>query len=173
MGKERKHYGWRWVNNGFNSGTRITLLDFFALNKRNFLYTCRSQNANEISNLQTYMKNNAVGGKYMLYSDFQKFVIGNSSRRKGYSDVPPYNSLIWSTQSEYLSYGFNVYSTNWKHKVRWGGTFNENATSIPDSNDISGGIGMEYKDYSAGDGLECCPATTGVNKSLSFKWFIR
>lgn len=73
------------------------------------------------------MTDNAVGGKYMIYADFQKFVIGNTSRSGGASDVPPYNSLIWSTQSEYLSYGFNVYCEKWKHKVRWGGTFNENA----------------------------------------------
>jgi len=172
---ERKHYGWRWLINDFNSATRITLKDFFASNKRNFLYTCRSQVATEISTLQNYMRDNAVGGKYMLYTDFQNSIIGNTTRSGGASAVPPYNSLIWSTQSEYLSYGFNVYCEKWNHKVRWGGTFNENLNFKPISfsNDISGGIGMEYKDYSAGDGLDCCPATTGLNKSLSFKWFIR
>ena len=170
---ERKHYGWRWLRNNFNSATPITLLEFFASGKKDFLYTCRSQDTKEINDLQKYMRDNAVGGKYITYSDFQSDVIGNSSKRGASSPVPPYNSLIWSTQSEYLSYGFNVYCIKWNHKVRWGGTFNENAGSMPVSNDISGGIGMEYKDYSAGDGLGCCPATTGLNKSLSFKWFIR
>jgi hypothetical protein len=67
----------------------------------------------------------------------------------------------------------NIYIENWAHRVRWGGTFNENGGSLPTTNDVSGGIGMEQRSYSAGDAIGCCQNTTGLNKSLSFKWFIR
>ena len=41
----------------------------------------------------------------------------------------------------------------------------------PNSVDVSGGIGLYNK--SAGDIANCCHRDLGVNKSLSFKWFIR
>jgi hypothetical protein len=37
--------------------------------------------------------------------------------------------------------------------------------------DVSGGIGLA--DKSGGDIASCCAKDWGVNKSLSFKWFIR
>ena len=39
---------------------------------------------------------------------------------------------------------------------------------MPGSNDVSGGIGMESRAYSAGDAISCCQDNTGQNKSFSF-----
>jgi hypothetical protein len=165
-----KQYGWRWINQNFNNGIPITLLNYFKNNNRDFVYTCR--NIQDKTELTNFMKD-IPGAIYKDYSFFVDYIIGNSRTRSGSNPVPPYNNLVWSTQSEFLSYGFNIYIKNWNHRVRWGGTFNENGGSLPDTNDVSGGIGMEHRDYSAGDAIGCCQNTTGVNKSLSFKWFIR
>jgi hypothetical protein len=163
-----KQYGWRWIKKNFNNNTPITLLNYFANNNRHFAYTCR--NTQDKPGLDTFMKN-ISGAIYVDYNYFLNYIIGNRSRLG--KEIPPYNSLIWSTQSEFLSYGFNIYIENWAHRVRWGGTFNENGGSLPTTNDVSGGIGMEQRSYSAGDAIGCCQNTTGLNKSLSFKWFIR
>ncbi len=165
-----KQYGWRWVTKNFNNGGPITLLNYFANNNRDFIYTCR--NIQDKTGLDNFMKN-IPGANYKDYNYFANYIIGNNRIRSGSGPVPPYNNLVWSTQSEFLAYGFNIYIQNWNHRVRWGGSFNENGGSLPDTNDVSGGIGMEHRNYSAGDGIGCCQFTTGVNKSLSFKWFIR
>jgi hypothetical protein len=228
-------YGWRWYERGFNYNSPITLKDFFLGNKRIFKYTFNGVvNSDTIGNIFTKMNG---FGTYLNYSDFMDRYIDNG----------PYNKKIFSNQSAYLSYGFNNYvvSQTPKHRVRWGGIFNENTEPysyreikgkpiyktkikqekytyetgrgrfkrtktgtknitvyvldsngnkqiigyeqpskwvgnteypyLPDSVDVSGGIGLYNK--SAGDIVENVAGNhhrdLGVNKSLSFKWFIR
>jgi len=182
-----KQYGWRWVIKNFND-TPITLLNYFKKSSinavtgeqilnRKYIYTCK--NAANKDTLIRYINTDrgVTGGTYVEYNDFMTYTIGTT--RSASAGIPPYNNLIWSYQAEYLSYGLNVYVKGWNNRVRWGGVFNDNTTSIPDSCDDSGGIGLETsqdtKTYCAGDYIGYMSGTTsrGVNKSLSFKWFIR
>jgi len=170
-----KQYGWRWLCHNLNNGnTPITLLDYFQHDNRRFLYTSKDPN-NKVSLIKYMSDNKVVGGTYIEYNEFKDNIMGNRS-----SIVPPYPNLVWSYQDEYLSFGINCYS-NYINNVRWGGSFNENSGSKPDSNDVSGGIGLQTLQpkqesfYCAGDYIGYMPGTKsrGVNKSLSFKWFIR
>ena len=170
-----KMYGWRWLHIGFNRGVPITLLDYYKNGNKDFVYTC--SNASDATNLQNFMRNNNVGGSYMQYTMFMKAIVDSGNP----NNKAPLNPHIWSTQGQYLSFGFNNMTPTrtywdkpgWAHNVRWGGSYNENPGGLPGSNDVSGGIGMEQRGYSAGDAIGCCQDNIGQNKSLSFKWFIR
>jgi hypothetical protein len=190
-----RKYGWLWHENNFNNGTAITLLDFFKSGKSQFYYSTPTlsnetslinfMNSKYNSDLVTYLgfdyvyQNDKPKYKYKVLFDYnnQEYTpIISDYTRKG-----PCNINIWSTQNQFYSYGFNVgplvdYEPsrgNWPHRVRWGFSFNENGDSKPTTNDVSGGIGMECRDYNAGDAIGCCHATAGENKHFSFKWFIR
>jgi hypothetical protein len=70
----------------------------------------------------------------------------------------------------------NIIPQGWNHAVRWGGSFNENPghwDGLPNSNDVSCGIGLQARNFSAGDAINCCQSSTGTNASMGFKWFIR
>jgi hypothetical protein len=56
-------------------------------------------------------------------------------------------------------------------KVRWG--FGWNNEGDENSNDVSGGIGMSLRSYSAGDAINCCQTTTGVNRSTAMQMYVR
>jgi len=176
-------YGWRWFETGFNNNTPITLLDFFKQDIKNFKYT-NNYKGDPSSYVGMQIKVGMNGkGTYLPYNDFNSRYIN--------SGKAPYNSPVWSTQFEYMSYGFNPYihpDNITTHLVRWGGVFNENPTGfwyysqkdsrykylhayLPNSIDVSGGIGLY--NTSAGDRITCCANKWGINKSLSFKWFIR
>ena len=45
----------------------------------------------------------------------------------------------------------------------------------PGSNDVGGGIGMDaqFGSYSAGDMINCCQDTTGINRSARVEVYIR
>jgi hypothetical protein len=85
----------------------------------------------------------------------------------------------FSGQTDVRFYGFN-YEGNANAKVRWGFGWNENGGGLypngdQGSNDVSGGIGMgtSYGNYSAGDRINCCQNSTGINRSARVEIYIR
>ena len=131
--------GWIWLQNDFNDGTKTLLPTFFST-------TTSSMNP---------------GGK-------GKFI----------QDAKIYNGWqtgIFSSQRDIRFYGFNYNSYSGNAKVRWGFGWNENGEGLyPSSNivnigtnDVSGGIGMDsgFGSYSAGDKINCCQDSTGINRA--------
>lgn len=85
----------------------------------------------------------------------------------------------FSGQGDVRFYGFN-YTGNNNARVRWGFGWNENGGGLyPDgdqgSNDVSGGIGMSssYGEYSAGDRINCCENSVGINRSARVEIYVR
>jgi len=85
----------------------------------------------------------------------------------------------FSGQTDVRFYGFN-YEGNANAKVRWGFGWNENGGGLypngnQGSNDVSGGIGMvtSFGNYSAGDKINCCQNTTGINRYARVEIYIR
>jgi hypothetical protein len=93
---------------------------------------------------------------------------------------------VFSSQVDIRFYGFN-YTNNQNYstaaRVRWGFGWNENSEGLypssgggaPGSNDVSGGIGMDsnYGSYSAGDKINCCQDTSGINRSARVEIYVR
>lgn len=143
---------WTWLQNDFNSGNRTTLISFFNL---------------------TYPMNN--GGSGLFIRDAKTF--------NGWA------AGIFSSQGDIRFYGFNYKSnTAWTGrnimKVRWGFGWNENGEGLfpsspngyAGSNDVSGGIGMDNDSgggYSAGDRINCCNDTAGINRSARVEIYVR
>lgn len=83
---------------------------------------------------------------------------------------------VWSSQADIRFYGYN-----WTDNVsmRWGFGWNENGGGLyPNgamgSDDVSGGIGMGgFGNYSAGDWINCCNDTTGINRSARVEVYVR
>ena len=142
--------GWTWLQNNFNDGTRITPISFFGI---------------------TYPTMNA-GGSGKFIQDAKTF--------SGWA------SGVFSSQVDVRFYGFN-YINNPQYgtqaKMRWGFGWNENGeglypssfVSAYGSNDVSGGIGMDsgFGSYSAGDRINCCQDTTGINRSARVEVYVR
>lgn len=191
-----RKYGWLWHEKKFNGdGGAITLLNFFRSGKSQFDYSTPtfSNEASLINYMNSsYNKSNIIRflGYNKPYSTLPRFKLTKLFDYNGpeYETIiqevvnkGPCNIKIWSTQNQFYSFGFNVgpviadeeSRVHWPHRVRWGCSFNENGDSKPTTNDVSGGIGMECREYSAGDAIGCCHATAGQNKNFSFKWFIR
>lgn len=76
----------------------------------------------------------------------------------------------FSKQGGYMFYGFN-YIGNSAHKVRWGISWNNEADQA--TNDVSLGIGMSARSYSAGDAYGCCGTYTGIDRSARVEIFVR
>ena len=86
-----------------------------------------------------------------------------------------YDTRIWTRQADIRFYGFN-WDDN--HRARWGFGWNENGGGLwPNgyrgSDDATGGIGLAWGNYSAGDGSICCTLSNGLNRSMSFETYIR
>ena len=142
--------GWTWLQNNFNDGTRITPISFFGI---------------------TYPTMNP-GGSGKFIRDAKTF--------SGWA------SGVFSSQTDIRFYGFNYtdnpgYGTN--ARCRWGFGWNENGeglypsnnVSYIGSNDVAGGIGMDsgFGSYSAGDRINCCQDTTGINRSARVEIYVR
>jgi hypothetical protein len=194
-----KKYGWLWheknFNNGGSGGNGTTLLNFFRSGTTQFDYSTPIEgNVTSLINYMNSVYNNPTMVRFLRYNDTinqsprfkltKLFDYTNSEYQSMIYNVDtkgPCNIKIWSTQDHFYSFGFNVgpviaeeaSRVHWPHRVRWGCSYNENGDSKPTTNDVSGGIGMECREYSAGDGIGCCHATVGQNKHFSFKWFIR
>ena len=93
---------------------------------------------------------------------------------------------IWSSQNGAKWYGINFdYATWWDWRgssVRWGFTWNNEGNF--ESNDVHGGIGVDYdtaqgghrnsnNGYSCGDFIWCCHYDAGLNKTMPFEWFVK
>ena len=85
------------------------------------------------------------------------------------STFPGLNTDIWSTQSGYKRYGFNM---SGNLPIRWGFIWNNENNS--NSSDVSGGIGMSSgaNGYSAGDWYSSA-GTQGLNRSMRVEIYIR
>ena len=99
----------------------------------------------------------------------------NTVNNLNISDAKAYNgwaSGVFSSQNGYKWYGFN-YTTYAPGSVRWGFGWNNESDAF--SNDVSGGIGMgsSFGSYSAGDLINCCPDTTGINRSARVEVYVR
>jgi hypothetical protein len=143
--------GWTWLQNNFNDGTRITPISFFGI---------------------TYPTMNAGGsGKF----------IQDAKTYSGWA------SGVFSSQVDIRFYGFN-YTNNPTYglsmKCRWGFGWNENGEGlypgadvggVKGSNDVTGGIGLDTGggSYSAGDRINCCQDTTGINRSARVEVYVR
>ncbi len=130
--------GWKWTQNSFDDGTAILLPTFFSTANLKFIQDAKT------------------------FSGWQ--------------------SGIFSSQVDIRFYGFNfVNNKNYgvNANVRWGFGWNENGEGLysspstlngggaPGSDDVSGGIGMDsnFGSYSAGDKINCCQDTTGINRA--------
>jgi hypothetical protein len=89
-------------------------------------------------------------------------------------NFPGMNTSIWSHQTTYKTYGFNMIGnrSGGSANVRWG--FIWNNENDPNSSDTNGGIGMSISgaSYSAGDWYSCC-GTQGLNRSMRVEIYIR
>lgn len=76
----------------------------------------------------------------------------------------------FSSQPGFAFYGFN-YLGNANSKLRWGFTWNQEADQ--GTNDVSSGIGLNARSYSAGDIYGCCGNYTGINRAARVELYVR
>lgn len=151
---------WSWLQNSFYEGLPMTLVNFFN--------TAGLYNTGNVGTASSY------GGYFKgLAKSFSGWASG-----------------IFSSQNAINFYGFNFknpqnYGT--RAYVRWGFGWNENGEgnySSPatlntggavGSDDVSGGIGMDssFGDYSAGDRINCCQDSTGINRTARVEIYVR
>jgi hypothetical protein len=168
-------YGWIWHIPNIIGNVKITLLDFFkprtGFQRGLSSYAYTSSNQGNIAWVKQWMINRGFTGFYISPQYFEERFVKVTCIEKS-----PLNRKIFSQQEHFKAWGLNVIPHAWAHAVRWGGSFNENPghwDGLPGSNDVSCGIGLEAKNYSAGDAITCCQSTKGTNASMGFKWFIR
>jgi len=100
----------------------------------------------------------------------------NTVNRRFIQDAKMYSgwaSGVFSSQADVRFYGYN-----WTDNLnsRWGFGWNENGgglypNGVEGSDDVSGGIGTDY--YSAGDRINCCQDTTGINRAARVEVYVR
>jgi hypothetical protein len=170
----KPEYGWVWYQPNFFNG-RISLLEFFkprpGFPRGYSTYAYTSSNRGNVEWVKNWMRDRGFSGYYITPEYFEEYFVKVTCSQKG-----ALNRRIFSHQEEFKSWGLNIYPQGWNHAVRWGGSFNENPglwDGLPGSNDVSCGIGLEARNFSAGDAINCCQSSTGTNASMGFKWFIR
>jgi hypothetical protein len=105
------------------------------------------------------------------------FSAANGRDVPGYSDpltYPGFNAAYWSQQAgaRRFHFGSTTYTGLGNASPgRWAFAWN-NETDF-NSNDVSGGIGLSYNSYSAGDTIGCCNSTTGLNRTMRFELYGR
>jgi hypothetical protein len=123
----------------------------------------------------SWLQNNFNNGtRITLVSKFSggqsAYILNTSGNLTGFSG---FNSTYFSREYAYTFYGIN-YTGNSSVKVRWGFAFNNETDQ--GSNDVSGGIGMSARSYSAGDALlwtDGSSVTQGKNINLQVEMYIR
>ena len=135
-----------------------------------------NHNGNAVSPLQLYQK---LGG-----SNKSLTTVDPTSLDKFKNN--PNVFQLWSSQNGNKFYGLNYNYTSWwdwrGSAVRWGFTWNNEGNW--ESNDVHGGIGVDYdtnqgghrnsnNGWSCGDFIWCCQHYTGVNRTIPFEWFVR
>jgi hypothetical protein len=125
-----------------------------------------------------WLQNNILGGTRVAPITFFATSAGNS-RMIMDAQLYPGKGTAFSGQTQVRFYGFN-YVGNTNASVRWGFGWNENGAGLfpsgdQGSNDVSGGIGMSpsYSSFSAGDKINCCQNSTGINRSARVEVYIR
>jgi hypothetical protein len=133
-----------------------------------------SVNTNGSYNQWTWLQKNFNNGTRITPIDFfskaNNLFFGDANNFAGKG-----TAFSGQTQVRFYGFNYNVFSAK---SVRWGFGWNENAAGLyPDgdqgSNDVSGGIGMSFGNYSAGDAIGCCQNTTGVNTNRRVEVYIR
>ena len=86
-----------------------------------------------------------------------------------------FDTRVWTRQRDIRFYGFN-WDDN--YKARWGFGWNENGGGLfpngyKGSDDATGGLGLNWGNYSAGDGAFCCTESNGLNRSMAFEMYVR
>jgi len=76
----------------------------------------------------------------------------------------------FSSQLGFTFYGFN-YTGSASNKARWGFAWNNEGDQ--NSNDATGGIGLNRVSYSAGDQISCCGGFTGLNSQRKVEIYVR
>ena len=104
-----------------------------------------------------------------IFSGPMEQFIGDADNFSGF------NTQIFSRQADIRFYGFN-WNDNWKS--RWGFGWNENGGGLwPNgvccSNDVTGGIGLTWGNYSAGDGHFGYSTSVGLSRPMSFETYVR
>ena len=149
---------WTWLQNNFYPDRKITPIEFFGpvgSETRNFV--------------------NQAGGSGYFIQDAKTF--------SGWA------SGTWSSQTDIRFYGFNYICNpafGLVAKARWGFGWNENGdglfpgnpnVSFLGSNDVAGGIGLDPAfggiSYAAGDRINCCQDTTGLNRGMRAEMYVR
>lgn len=135
-----------------------------------------SVNTNGSYGVWCWLQNNFNNGVRItpinFFSSASKLFFGDAKSYGGW------NGGVFSAQSSVRFYGFN-YTNASNAQVRWGFAWNENAplelypTGNEGSNDVSGGIGMNYGSYSAGDYIACCQDNTGINRTARVEMYVR
>lgn len=161
-GRANCPYGWLWAA-GRNFG--MSLREYFNAGKSYFAYTSVNNYDLTIENNYRQYYDNRLSDTTVIRlskNAFTELFINNV-----------YDKTIWSRQEEFQSFGFNITIKYWKHKVRWGGVFNEN-DGAPGSCDVSGGIGLSSNSWGAGNSPICCQSSPSLAaKQMAFKWFIK
>lgn len=75
----------------------------------------------------------------------------------------------WASGSFSSQGGFRWYGLN--SVARWGFSWDNSAGEF--NSDVFGGIGMSAGNYSAGDIINCCQDTTGINRSARVELYVR
>jgi hypothetical protein len=119
----------------------------------------------------TWLQNNFYSGTRIAPITFW-----NTINRRFIQDAKTFSgwaSGTWSSQVDIRFYGYN-----WTDNLssRWGFGWNENGGGLypngaEGSDDVSGGIGTNY--FSAGDQINCCQDTTGINRSARVEIYVR
>ncbi len=87
-------------------------------------------------------------------------------------------SGVFSTQTDVRFFGFNYVSTVNNNRARFGFGWNENGGGVypggnEGSNDVTGGLGLDRVNWSAGDYIGCCQNSVGMNRPLKFEVYVR
>lgn len=110
------------------------------------------------------------GTRISLISKFNGAQDTYYTSTNGSMNFSGYNSGVFSSQAGFTFYGFN-YTVNSSNRVRWGFAWNNETNQT--SNDVSGGIGMQRNSYSAGDRLNCCQNSNGINRTARVEVYVR
>ena len=109
-----------------------------------------------------------------FWSSVTNWFIGDAKLFSGWA------SGVFSSQVDVRFYGFNYSNNPGWGRTRWGFGWNENGGGLypngnMDSDDVSGGIGMSgnFQNWSAGDRINCCQDTTGINRSARVEIYVR
>jgi hypothetical protein len=130
----------------------------------------------------TWMENSFnAGNRHTLISWFGS-VAGNRRFIRDAKTFSGWQAGRFSSQTDIRFYGFNWVENGINTKARWGFGWNENGgglfpSGVEGSGDVGGGIGMNYRNgtvlYSAGDYIQCCQDTTGINRSARVEIYVR